>query len=107
MAFIDRTISPGCPACDDDGFRCDICGCTGPVHPDRSDDEAVDLFAAAMKEKLAAKRAEGRGGWNDPAKCSIEFLVSLLHGHVQKGDPVDIGNIAMMLWNRGVRGNSK
>lgn len=71
-------------------------------HPD---DVAVDLFSAAMKEKLAAKRAEGRGGWNDPDKCSIGFLVSLLHGHIQKGDPVDIANIAMMLWSRGLRGN--
>lgn len=75
----------------------------GDAHPD---DKAVDLFAAAMKEKLAVKRAEGRGGWDNPEACTIEFLVRLLHGHIWKGDPVDIGNICMMLWNRGVRRNT-
>lgn len=71
-----------------------------PVHPD---DEAVDRFAAAMKVKLAKKRAEGRGGWEDKGRCSAEFLNRLLNEHVGKGDPVDVGNLAMMLWNRGER----
>lgn len=107
------------------------CGCPGDpcygLHPDHiadtnkkvqpapaslpeevrhTDDIAVDEFASAMKAKLALKRADGRGGWDNPEECHLEFLVSLLHGHIQKGDPVDVGNIAMMLWNRGVRGNS-
>jgi hypothetical protein len=67
-------------------------------HPD---DAAVDRFAAAMKAKLAEKRDEGRGGWDDPAQCSTGFLAWLLRGHVEKGDPLDVGNFAMMLWNRG------
>lgn len=67
------------------------------------DDEAVDRFAAAMKAKLAKKRAEGRGGWEDKNQCSAEFLNRLLNEHVGKGDPVDVGNLAMMLWNRGER----
>lgn len=67
-------------------------------HPD---DEAVDRFAAAMKVKLAEKRAEGRGGWDDPEQCSTAWLAELLRRHVEKGDPVDVGNFAMMLWNRG------
>jgi len=67
-------------------------------HPD---DAAVDRFAAAMKAKLAEKRAEGRGGWDDPAQCSTGFLARLLREHVEKGDPLDVGNFAMMLWNRG------
>lgn len=69
-------------------------------HPD---DEAVDRFAAAMKAKLEKKRAEGRGGWEDKNQCSAEFLNRLLNEHVGKGDPVDVGNLAMMLWNRGER----
>jgi hypothetical protein len=67
-------------------------------HPD---DAAVNKFAVAMKEKLAQKRAEGRGGWDDPAQCSTQFLADLLLEHVCKGDPLDVGNLAMMLWNRG------
>ncbi|RWN55878.1 MAG: hypothetical protein EOR99_35085, partial [Mesorhizobium sp.] len=62
-----------------------------------SDDIAVDHFAAAMKTKLARKREQGRGGWEDPAKCSGELLSYLLRSHVRKGDPVDVGNLAMML----------
>lgn len=67
-------------------------------HPD---DAAVDRFAAAMKAKLAEKRAEGRGGWDDPEQCSTTYLATLLRSHVEKGDPLDVGNFAMMLWHRG------
>ncbi|WP_320176665.1 DUF551 domain-containing protein [Roseovarius pacificus] len=68
-----------------------------------SDDLAVDRFAAAMKAKLTKKRAEGRGGWDDPERCTTAFLSSLLRDHVAKGDPVDVGNFAMMLHQRGAR----
>ena len=61
------------------------------------DDEAVDRFAAAMKRKLAQKRREGRRGWQ---KCSVPVLKHMLDEHVKKGDPVDIGNFAMMIWNK-------
>lgn len=66
-----------------------------------TDDIAVDRFAEAMKAKLANKRAEGRGGWDNPAECSIAFLSQLLREHVAKGDPVDVGNLAMMIHQRG------
>lgn len=69
-------------------------------HPD---DAAVDAFAAAMKTKLAQKRAEGRGGWEDKAQCSQDRLSLMLRGHVAKGDPVDVGNFCMMLHQRGER----
>lgn len=65
-----------------------------------SDDAAVDAFAAAMKAKLAKKRADGRGGWQE---CSSEYLSNLLHEHVSKGDPVDVANLAMMLHQNGQR----
>lgn len=68
-----------------------------PTHPD---DLAVDRFAAAMKAKLAQKRGEGRGGWDDKEDCSAQFLSDLLRGHVEKGDPLDVGNFAMMLHQR-------
>lgn len=60
-------------------------------HPD---DLAVDRFAAKMKAKLEQKRAEGRGGWQT---ADAHVLSSMLFEHVFKGDPVDVGNLAMML----------
>nr|WP_313709065.1 hypothetical protein [Brucella intermedia] len=68
-----------------------------------ADDVAVDRFAVAMKEKLAKKRAEGRGGWENKDECSAEYLSYLLIQHIWKGDPVDIANLAMMLQQRGER----
>lgn len=65
-----------------------------------SDDLAVDRFAAAMKAKLAKKRDEGKSGWEDKDECSQLFLSQLLREHVEKGDPVDVGNLAMMLHQR-------
>jgi hypothetical protein len=70
----------------------------GDAHPD---DIAVDRFAAAMKAKLAEKRAQGYGGWDDPEDCTIGWLSELLRKHVDKGDPVDVGNFAMMIHQRG------
>lgn len=72
------------------------------AHPD---DAAVDRFAASMKRKLADKRAAGLGGWDDPDQCSTDYLARLLRDHVAKGDPVDVGNYAMMLFNRAARTN--
>ena len=69
------------------------------AHPD---DLAVDRFADAMKAKLAKKRTDGRGGWEGP-DCTNEFLSCLLREHVEKGDPLDVGNLAMMLHQRGER----
>lgn len=66
-------------------------------HPDEA---AVDRFAAAMKSKLAEKRRQGKSGWDDP-RCPTEHLAALLREHVVKGDPLDVGNFAMMLWCRG------
>lgn len=63
-----------------------------------SDDLAVDKFAAAMKEKMAKKRADGRAGWES---CPEQYLNAFLRDHLAKGDPVDVGNFAMMLWNIG------
>lgn len=71
-----------------------------PAEPvnEHPDDAAVDGFAAAMKAKLAKKRAEGRGGWQ---ACDAAYLSELLRGHVEKGDPVDVANLAMMLHQNG------
>jgi hypothetical protein len=70
---------------------------------DHADDLAVDRFAAAMKDKMAKSRAKGRSGWDDPAECTERSLRTMLRVHLSKGDPVDVGNFAMMLFNRGER----
>lgn len=64
------------------------------------DEHAVDLFARAMKDKLAEKRLQGFGGWNDIGQLSGQKLTELLLNAVTKGDPVDIGNFAMMYFCR-------
>ncbi len=65
-----------------------------------ADDLAVDRFCAALKAKMAKQRAKGYGGWDDKAQCPTERLQSMLKEHLEKGDPVDVGNFAMMLFNR-------
>lgn len=72
-----------------------------PQQPEaEGDDIAVDRFAEAMKAKMAAARAKGRGGWEGPT-CNAEILSRMLRDHVEKGDPRDVANFCMMLWNRG------
>lgn len=65
------------------------------------DNYSVEQFAYAMRIKLAVKRNEGRGGWQDKEFCSGDFLSQLLRDHVEKGDPVDVANFCMMLHQRG------
>ena len=72
-----------------------------PVAEQHPDDLAVDAFAAAMKAKMAAARAKGRSGWEDPAQCSADDLSLMLRDHVDKGDPRDVANFCMMLHLRG------
>lgn len=74
----------------------------GPPKP-HADAVAVDSFGYAMKRKLAAARAKGRGGWQDKKACSAEDLSKMLREHVEKGDPVDVANFCMMLHQRGER----
>ncbi len=68
-----------------------------PAPKEHYDDYAVRQFAKLMAEKMAASRAKGRSGWNDPEKCSVDYLRFLLYEHLDKGDPVDVANICMML----------
>ncbi|HVR53101.1 MAG TPA: dATP/dGTP pyrophosphohydrolase domain-containing protein [Pseudorhodoferax sp.] len=62
------------------------------------DDDAVDHFAVAMKEKLAQARAKGRSGWHG---CNPADLSRMLREHVEKGDPRDVANFCMFLWSLG------
>jgi len=68
------------------------------AHVQHPDDDAVDCFAVAMKVKLAASREKGRHGWQN---ATGPHLSSLIHEHMFKGDPLDVGNLAMMLHQNG------
>lgn len=82
-----------------------------PMHPEtraqmaehvaHHDDIMVDNLAAAMKAKMAAQRAKGYAGWDDPRECPTERLQAALADHVLKGDPVDVANFCGMLLARG------
>lgn len=67
-------------------------------HPD---DEAVDSFAQAMHDKMAAARAKGKEGWDDPERCTDKKLEALFLQAYERAEWVDVANYAMMLWNRG------
>lgn len=64
------------------------------------DDTAIDVFAQAMKNKMAEMRERGRSGWEKPDECTVEDLAQILVKEMSKGDPVDIANFAMMLFAR-------
>ena len=67
-------------------------------HPD---DMAIDAFAEAMKAKMRRSREEkGRGGWQT---APAAHLTRLLVEHLEKRDPVDVANFAMMLHQTGQR----
>jgi hypothetical protein len=51
-----------------------------------------------MKDKLAKAREKGRSGWET---CPPDDLSRMLREHVEKGDPRDVANFAMMLWSLG------
>jgi hypothetical protein len=68
-----------------------------PLH--HTDDLSVDSFASAMKRKMSISRGKGRSGWET---CPIADLWDMLREHIIKGDPVDVANLAMMIWHNCV-----
>lgn len=69
--------------------------------PSHSDDDAIDMLGNAMRDKMALGRAKGRGGWHT---CPVDVLWQRLREHVDKGDPVDVANLAMMIHYNSARG---
>lgn len=84
------------PKCDRAHCRCGVK--SEPLTEAQEDEAAVDRFAVAMKEKLARARRKGRGGWKE---CDPRDLRLMLRDHVEKGDPRDVANFCMFLWNLG------
>ena len=61
-----------------------------------ADTVLVRLCAERMTVKLSLSRAKGRGGWHTP-NCGDEYLLKSLREHVEKGDMVDVLNLAGMI----------
>lgn len=67
--------------------------------------EHVDDFAAQMKAKLNEK---GGHGWSDNRVCSVEYdLQPMLIHHIDKGDMVDVANIAMMIFHKSKKAHER
>lgn len=64
-------------------------------------DDLVHVFALAMKAKLRASQV--KYGWNDAWKNpdNVDALRDSLFHHLHKGDPVDVANLAAMIWSHG------
>jgi hypothetical protein len=73
-------------------------------------DEVAD-FALVMERKLAKKDGEGKTHWHNlPPAALLEFLeieirelkaaMNYLSLEEQMGEAVDVGNYAMILWDR-------
>ncbi|MDD4506220.1 MAG: hypothetical protein PHE60_07610 [Sulfurospirillaceae bacterium] len=72
------------------------------------DNEAVDQFAKAMKEKLAIAREKGRSGWDNRETCTGKHLADLFWKQTTKENKdnyIDLANFLMFLHVRGVHEN--
>jgi len=64
---------------------------------ERLDNDLVDRFSPALKEKLAQARAKGRSGWH--CRGWAEECRKRLIEHLAKGDPRDVAALAAFLWH--------
>lgn len=60
----------------------------------------VLLFSNLMQEKLQVATMNGRCGWE---YCDESHLIKEFYKEVEKGDMVDIANLAMMLHMRRIK----
>ena len=61
------------------------------------DDVLVEAAASMMRSKLSKARDKGRGGWWNPKECTAKGLREAMEQHTEKGDPVDVMNLAAMV----------
>lgn len=67
-----------------------------------ADNAAVDLFADAMRERLALKRLQGYGGWNDATQCDARKIARLFMDKLfGTADGEDLGNYLAFLHHFG------
>ena len=59
--------------------------------------QLLSSFTDAMASKVMQKVEKGYVGWDQPQIASV--LEQKLTENLQKGDMIDVANLAMMLWN--------
>lgn len=67
------------------------------VTNEQADLAMVESISEAMRNKLCKKRNEGFGGWHKPSVITDQALSDMLAVCVQKGDMVDVINVAAMI----------
>lgn len=73
----------------------------GAVSNSSADRLLVRIINREMAAKLTHKRAQGRGGWWLPNPDIGEALQAQLLEHMDKGDMLDVINLAAMIHIRG------
>lgn len=66
---------------------------------EKADSILVDIVYHEMTKRLAEKRQAGRGGWFGP-NCTNKELLAMLQRNLQKGDMIDVINLAAMIYAR-------
>lgn len=63
--------------------------------------QLVEYFSIEMEQKLnkAAEKYGWTDEWSDPER--LDGIRESLYEHLQKGDPVDVANLAMFIWWHG------
>ena len=81
-----------------------MCGCRSVQECSHGDwawlralERCVEVFSEDMLYKLKNKFLQGYDGWDDPN--TLDFLKESLKSHMDKGDMVDVANLAMFIWN--------
>lgn len=70
--------------------------------PGSDDDQLVDGLARELRERLAASRRHGSGGWEDPTTCPVTLLYDMLRNQLARPD-LNLSEVVMlagMLWAR-------
>jgi len=68
--------------------------CKHPATEAACDKAAIHQFAELLASKMSKSRHKSRSGWQT---CSVDDLWTMLREHVEKGDAVDVGCLAMMI----------
>ena len=63
---------------------------------EKADTLLVEKVAYEMRRKLIKKRKDGKRGWHTPC-CSNKMLLEMLKTNIEKGDMVDVINLAGMI----------
>ena len=69
---------------------------TERVSDEIADELLISQITSDMWAKLEKKRDEGRGGWHT-GSCDNSKLKAMLIKHIDKGDMIDVANLAAMM----------